>query len=133
MRPTYDQIAAGSLGGFPLVGCLLAAGVVVVAALELLLLLLGVLLQLLEVVLLNVGLDQPAHGLLLSGARLGQTSQDNGDLILAESGLCLGRLHVVVQLALNLLSIGLDNPDGHIARAGHKAGGQIVLDLANVV
>lgn len=132
----YDQIAAGGLGVFPVIGCLLAGGGLVILALILLvvlLLLLGVLQLLLEVVTLQIGLFQFAQSLLDGWRRLGQTSQHDGDLILTETALGRCLLHKVVQLSLHTIAVGLDNPDWNVAGTGYEVGRQIVLDVRQVV
>lgn len=133
----YDQIAAGGLGVFPVIGGLLAGGGLVILALLLLvllpLLLLGVLQLLLKVVTLQIGLFQYAQSLPDGWRRLGQTSQHNGDLILTETALGRCLLHKVVQLSLHTIAVGLDNPDWNVAGTGNKVGRQIVLDVRQVV
>lgn len=119
------------MGILPLIGSFLTGGRLVLSAL--LLLAESVLLLLLQIVTLQVGLLQLLHGLLDGGRGLGQASQHNGDLILAEAGLGKSLLHIVAQFGIHTIAIGLDDPHWNVAGAGHKAGRQLVVDLGDVI
>lgn len=94
---------------------------------------LGDFLLLLQIVALQISLFQLAHAFLNGGRGLGQASQHNGDLILAEAGLSKGLLNIVVQFSIQTIAIGLDDPHWNVAGAGHKVGRQFVFDLANMI
>lgn len=82
---------------------------------------------------LKESLDELGIGFFDTLQGLRQTGDENGNILLAKAGHILSNLHIVIQIGSLLFTIAAEDVDGNVARAGHKARRNGLIDLRQMI